>query len=142
MRRTIGLLATIILACVSGFAQNSTPQWKVIRSSQAVHQSMKIPATTLFTPTRVGSYRYTAYMVAPGPLQENVAWVAALEWTDLSGTSDGASLAAGPGAGSTVIGPIPFSAQPSTPVVFYINASTPPPVDSDYTYWFTIEQLQ
>ena|ERR1700722_1491419 len=143
MRKTIGLLAMVILACVGGFAQNSTPQWKVIRSGQGVHQSSQVPQTTLFTPTKVGAYRFTAYISSEGNSQ-NAGWTVGINWVDSTGITTGsfASALLLNGTTFTNVGPVPFSVQPGTPVSLEIEATSPPPIDSTYTFWFTIEQLQ
>jgi hypothetical protein len=104
-----------------------------------VEGSSEISQTTIFTPTKVGAYRYSAYIAAVGSSPSS-EWTLTINYTDLTGIGVDIPIYGVVGNSSDTVGTVPFSAQQGTPVAFSLSAVNPG--DSTYTFWFTIEQLQ
>lgn len=140
---TIGLFAVVVFFCINGFAQNSLPQWKVVKTFSLSKQATPIRPTNLFIPETAGQYRYTAYMSALGATQ-TASWTLEFIWTDPTGIEGFADLTASLYDGNSFnqVGPYPFTAEPGMPMWFAVERSRPYPVDSTYSFWFTIEELE
>jgi hypothetical protein len=142
----MGLLAVLVLACINSFAQNGTPQWKVVKAIQVTQGTAQVPVTTLFVPTKIGAYRYTAYIACYGGVQDNPItwWTLATSWSDSTGAVSGVSSGCNFQFGNqySAFGPLTFTPKPGVPIQFQLVVSNPPPVDSTYTFWFTIEHLE
>jgi hypothetical protein len=141
---TFGL--TVVLVCVDAFAQNTTPQWKVVKAIQVVQGTAQVPITNLFTPTASGPYRFTGYIACNSTTTDlNASWDLNLYWNDSTGTSQFSFAFCDfiQGEQSGTVGPLPFTPQPGVPVQFQIQQNgSPPPLGSTYTFWFTIEHLE
>jgi hypothetical protein len=117
-----------------------------VKAIQVTQATAQVPITTLFTPSKVGAYRYSAYMACDGPPQSDppTGWQLAAYWTDSTGAKSGVTLNCSLQEGSqfATFGPAPFTPKAGVPLQFEVPVSAPPPVDSTYTFWFTIEQLE
>lgn len=144
-KASIGALL-VMFGCINILAQNTTPQWKVVKAFQVVQGTAQVPITNLFTPTASGPYRFTGYMACNSTTVDlNATWDLNLYWNDSTGVGQlsFAGCAFIPGSQSSTVGPLPFTPQPSVPVQFQIQQNGgPPPLGSTYTFWFTIEHLE
>lgn len=144
-RAAFGLM--VVLVCIGAFAQNATPQWKIIKTVQVVQgKQLQIPITTLFTPSKIGAYRYTAYLACFGPPQPYPfpSWALNSSWTESTGANPLLPIGCNFQNGNSYqfVGPWPFTPKPGVPVQFQLVASNPPPVDSTYSFWITIEHVE
>ena len=78
-KATIGLL--LLLCSLAAFGQTQ-PQWRVVQHVILTHQSAPIPQSPLFTPTKPGLYRLSAYISAESRYAN---WNLRVSWTDAAG---------------------------------------------------------
>jgi hypothetical protein len=83
MRRASIVTAVILFfGCINVFAQNATPQWKVVKALQVTQGTAQVPITNLFTPTKTGAYRVTAYVACiSNTTDTNAYWYLNFYWT-------------------------------------------------------------
>jgi hypothetical protein len=134
-------ICLLLLMCSLAAHGQKQPQWRVIQSVVLKDQTEPIPPTTLFTPQAEGVYRMSGLMSAT-PMQSGKVLDFYFSWTDVSGQDGEINMRVGnqfllQSTNTTV-----FSVRPNTPVIYRVQASSPPPVDYKYTLIFTIEQLQ
>jgi hypothetical protein len=131
-KTTIGLL--LLLCSLAAFGQNE-PQWKVVRHGILTDQTAPILSTPIFTPTKTGIYRMSAYISLNGFTISD--WEMAIFWTDLGGSVQ--TYQASPEGGTQRIETFMFIPKEGTPVEYYVSGNDP---TRPYNIAFTIEQLQ
>jgi hypothetical protein len=132
----------LLLFCAAAFGQNQ-PQWKVVQSVILTHQSAAIPQTTIFTPEKAGVYRMTAFMsVTAKQRQSNTSWSFGFACGQGVGQSCSSYMSVQDGQQAAAIPSYAFSPEVGISVTYNVQASDPPPVDTEYNLVVTIEQLQ
>ena len=135
MRKMI-LIAVMMCACCS-FGQSRLPQWKVITAKHIVGGTQPMKNVTIFTPSKNGIYRLSAYMSAVG---QAGGWSSLFIWKDAVGTDASATVGASLQQGyqsfqqTTVV----FSPIGGTPMLLNIEEGN---VGSTYDLVYTIEKL-
>ena len=64
MQKTAICLVAFLGSWVTALAQAPAHQWKIVQVVHLTQQASAIPATTLFTPTKIGLYRVTLATLA------------------------------------------------------------------------------
>jgi hypothetical protein len=138
------ILGLVFILCAAMSGAQRMPQWKVVQVVTMTHQTAAIPPTTILTPTHKGLYRLTGYMTSVMNTNQYGYWTFNFSCTDLSPQgSCNASMGVATGSGfSSYIPSYIFCPLPGTPVNYELDASDPPPLDSQYDFTFTIEELQ
>jgi len=119
----------MLLCSLPAFGQNQR-QWKVVRHRAVAGLTVKIPLTTLFTPTKPGFYRLCAYISSTGGIK---TWQLDWQWTDIAGTLLEGSIVGG-NPSQVVFLLVP---KGGTPVVYSTEGQ-----GGSYNIVYTIEQLQ
>ena len=143
-KSTICLAVVLMCAWVSSFGQsNGLPQWKVVKEFHVTGRTESVGPITLFTPTKQGFYRVGLYISAFTNVHQDSGWNSSVAWTDRTGligtiltTTDLHN-----GNSYSAVGPQIFSPQPGTPILFFVQAATPPPHDATYDIELNIEKL-
>jgi hypothetical protein len=133
----------LLLCSLAAFSQTQ-PQWRVVKHVILTYQTTQVQQTTIFTPTKPGLYRLSAYISAEGQFAN---WNLRLSWTDAAGkpTNTYITAATGPctvGQNYTVAEMSHLLVpQGRTPVIYEVDAAPDPPA-GDYNIIITIEQLR
>jgi len=132
--RRVTLFALIVL-CVSGATSwQGQPQWRVVQHLVLTGQTAPIPQTEVFTPSKKGLYRLSAYLSAGGTPQSN--WEVFFTWNDIDGHqfTNGIASSTGPSDLGMV-----FAPEPQVPFTYSV---TPIQASGGYDLAFTIEEFQ
>jgi hypothetical protein len=113
------------------FGQDQPPQWKVVHSLVLIRQTIPVQETRVFTPTKAGVYRVSAYWSETGKGSDQQF---NLSWTDITGSAQELSIS---GVGPSRLAPFLFVPKIGTPVTYVGSGSV-----GVYNIAFTIEQLQ
>lgn len=139
-------ICLLVLLCSSGITvgQTKVPQWRVVYAITLKRQSSEIPQTTLFTPTRIGVYRFNCYMAGFSHQAQPSGWNARFMWQDVAGTAEGFTIGGSLGTHifSGWINPVMFSPRSGTPFTYFVGATDPPPENAFYDLACTVEQLK
>jgi hypothetical protein len=130
---TIGVL--FFAFCCVAFGQ-TTPQWKVIKTVTLKQRSAAVQQTTIFTPTKPGFYRLSAYISSAGSSQAN--WELFFLFNDLNGQYEQVGTAAADGPPSPAL-EFPFVPQSGKPVIYMVVPAGE--AAGYYDVVFTIERL-
>jgi hypothetical protein len=80
MRKTT-ICLLLLLSSLAAFGQSEL-HWTVVKHVILTSQSAAIPRTTIFTPTKPGFYRLSAYISTAG---QYASWNLEFYWTDAAG---------------------------------------------------------
>jgi hypothetical protein len=139
----------LILCSLAAFGQKQ-PQWKVVKHLIRTNQLSQIPETAIFTPTKPGLYRLSAYLSVADALY--VVRNLQFNWTDAAGEPANVSINATNSKCSATycsfsnINSYVFIPQAGIPVSYLVysegNLAIPFLPPGSYNIAFTIEQLQ
>lgn len=121
----------VVLCSLAAFGQDQR-QWKVVQHGFLFNQTAQISPTILFTPTKVGVYRWSAYISESG---QNAGWEVDVTWTDVSVNFEKFTLS--PFNSVSQVSGFMFVPKAGTPVYYSVAGS-----GGTYNIAFTIEQLQ
>jgi len=155
------LLMLVSVLRTNTFGQDNTLTLpRVVASVHRTNLTAAIPATTVFTPTKDGLFRVTAYMTLTVPAEASQLWLLGLNWTDDAGAEQSVgyvgvySNSTPPyayGLNSDAYPPYGYSQLSPAALAFRANAGVPikysvspygTPEGSTYELFFTVEELQ